>query len=156
MEMMLEEYKKLKSTPCPIRIVSEKDALKVLRHAKKARKEDFRKPLPKAKTIFLQNTDYSVLIPYYCITNGCFLSEEYEFLSSEEAIKEKYEFQGLFTKEELMNAKPKGIVIGRCPDGDVILLRDNRQVVRVSHEEPMILEQWPTLAQFFVDVINET
>ena len=54
-----------------------------------------------------------------------------------------------------MDTIPEGVVIGRCPDGDTLLLCDDGKVVRFSHEEPDAVEQWPTLAQFFVDAINE-
>ena len=154
-EIMLDEYKKLTSTPRPIKMVSENDALKIMRLAKKERKEDFQKSLPKSKSQFLQNTEYNVLIPYYSIANGCYLSDEYELLPSAQAIIENEEFQKHLAKEELIDNNPKGIVIGRCPDGDVVLLCNNGKVVRISHEEPVILEQWPTLAQFFADAISE-
>ena len=155
MDMMLEEYKKLKNIPRPIRMVSEKDALKILRLAKKEHKENFQKALSKSKSEALLNSDYNALIPYYSIANGCFLSDEYEFLPFVRATEENDEFQEHLSKEELLDAKPDGIVIGRCPDGDVILLCNDGKVVRISHEEPVTVEQWPTLAQFFVDAINE-
>ena len=155
MNMMLLEYERLKNTVRPIRMVSEKDALKMLRLAKKERKEDFQKALPKSKSQALSNTAYNMLIPYYSVTDGCFLSDEYEFLSSAKAMKENENFQESLAKEELLDIKPDGIVIGQCPDGDAILLCNNGVVVRFSHEEPVVVEEWPTLAQFFVDAINE-
>ena len=75
-EDMLLAYEKLKNTPRPVRRVSEKDALKLLRLAKKERKADFRKPLPKAACLMLPDTDYSPLAPYYAVTDGGFLSDE--------------------------------------------------------------------------------
>lgn len=155
MKMMLEEYEKLKNTPRPVRMVPKKDALKILRIAKKERKEDFKKALPKSKSQFLQNTDYNVLIPYYSIANGCYLSNEYELLPSAQAMAENEEFQEHLAKEEWIDSKPKGIVIGRCPDGDVVFLCNNGTVIRINHEEPVILEQWPTLPQFFVDTVSD-
>ena len=152
---MLMEYEKLKNTARPIRMVSEKDALKMLRLAKKERKEDFQKGLPKTKSETLLNTAYNVLIPYYSVANGCFLSDEYELLSTVKAIEENIIFQENLSKEELLDTKPEGVVIGRCPDGDAILLCNDGKVVRFSHEEPVAVEQWPTLEQFFVDAIIE-
>ena len=155
MTMLFMECEKLKSTVRPIRMVSEKDALKILRLAKKERKEDFQKGLPKSKSGTLLHTDYSVLIPYYSVANGCFLSDEYEFLSSMNAMNENIKFQERISREDLLDIKPEGIVIGRCPNGDVILLCNDGKVIRFSHEGPVAVEQWPTLAQFFVDAINE-
>ena len=111
--------------------------------------------MPKSKSEALLNTDYNVLIPYYGVADGCFLSDEYEFLPSVRAMKENEAFQESLSNEELLETKPDGIVFGRCLDGDTILLCNDGQVVRISHEEPVAVEQWPTLAQFFVDAINE-
>lgn len=155
MNVMLVEYERLKNAVRPIREVSEKDALKMLRLAKKERKEDFQKALSQSKSETLLSTDYFALTPYYRVADGCLLSEEYEFLSSMKAMKENEEFQESLSNEELLDTKPEGIVIGRCPDGDAILLCNDGKVVRFSHEEPVAVEQWPTLAQFFVDAINE-
>ena len=155
MEKMLSEYDHIKKSNRPIRMVSEKDALKILRIAKKERKEDFQKALTKAKAQNLLDTAYSQMVPYYCVANGGFLSDEYEFLSYSEAVQENDEFQRNLDTEELLDTKPEGIVIAKCPDGDVILLCYNGDVIRFSHEAPEITEQWPSLAQFFVDTINE-
>lgn len=154
-ERMLSEYEKLKLTPRPVRMVSEKDALKLLRLAKKERREDFQKALVKAKSQILLDTDYSVMIPYYAVANGGFISDEYELLSFMQAMKENEAFQNHLEKEELLDIKLEGIVIAKCPDGDVVLLCKNGDVIRFSHEAPEITEQWPSLAQFFVDAINE-
>ena len=154
-DAMLVEYEKLKNTPRPLRKTSEKDALKVLRQAKRERKDDFRKALPKNKSEALINTPYKDLVPYYSITDGCFLSDEYEFLSSVKAMEENEEFQKILSNEELLNPKPEGVVFGRCPDGDVIFLCNDGKVARFSHEEPVAIEEWSSLAQFFVDTVNE-
>ena len=66
-----------------------------LRLAKKERKEDFQKGLPKTKSETLLNTAYHVLIPYYRVADGCFLSDEYELLSAVKAIEENIVFQEL-------------------------------------------------------------
>ena len=154
-EEMLLEYRKLKGTPRPLRMVTEKEALKILRLTKKERKEDFRSPLPKAKSQELHDTDYRMLVPYYRVSNGGYISDEYEWLSFAQAQEENEKFQIALEAEELLDAKPKGIVIGKCPDGDHILLCEHGEVIRFSHEAPEITGQWPSLAQFFVDAINE-
>ena len=155
MDTMLAEYNKLKNIPRPIRMVSEKDALKILRFAKKERKGDFQKALPKSKVQTLLDTDFHILLPYYSVSNGCFLSDEYEFLSVENAMKETKAFQESLSKEELLDIKLEGIVVGRCPDGDAILVCNSGAVVRFSHEAPVAVEEWPNLAQFIVEAINE-
>ena len=155
MEQMLAEYEKLKQTPRPIRMVSEKDALKLLRLAKKARKDEFQKALTKAKAQPLTDTDYAPMVPYYAVANGGYLSDEYELLSYDRAVTANEEFHKALEAEELLETKPQGTVIAKCPDGDVILLCVDGSVIRFSHEAPEILDQWPTLAQFIADAAQE-
>ena len=59
----------------------------------------------------------------------------------------------MLAAEELAE-KPAGVVIGKCADGDVILLCAG-EVIRFSHEAPETTAQWPSLHQFIVDAINE-
>ena len=153
--MMLDKYQKIKNNPRPIKKISEKDALKVLRFAKKERNEDFNKPLTKKIKDNLENTMYNVMIPYYSVSNGCYLSDEYELFSYEESIKEDKIFKENIKKEELINFNLSGFVIGKCPDGDIIILCDNNNVLRFSHEEPVVLQEWISLSQFIVDAVND-
>lgn len=154
-DKMLSEYEKLKQTNRPVRMVTEKEALKILRSAKKERKEDFRKTMPKATAQNLLDTRYCSVVPYYCVANGGYLSDEYELLSWDRAKDENDAFQKSLESEELLECKPEGIVIAQCPDGDIILLCKSGEVIRFSHEAPEIVEQWPSLSQFIVDAINE-
>ena len=56
--------------------------------------------------------------------------------------------------EELLEDKPDGTVIAQCPDGDKVLLCKDGKVIRFSHEEPTVLEEWLSFAQFVADTIN--
>lgn len=151
----ITEYEKLKKAERPLRLFSEKDALKLLRLAKKERKEDFKKALPKAKFVDVAETSYAPVLPYYMIANGGYISDEYEFLSYDEANAENAHFIEELRAEELVDDKPNGVVFAKCPDGDRILLCENGNVIRFSHEEPTVIEEWVNLAQFIVDAINE-
>lgn len=155
MEKMLLEHEKLKAMARPIRMVSEKDSLKVLRKAKRERKADFKKAMPKARNANLKDTQYSPLIPYYLIADGGFLSDEYELLPYEQALIQHSEFMKQLDTEELLEEKPDGIVFAKCPDGDSVLYCADGTVIRFSHEEPVATAQWPSLAQFFFDTITE-
>ena len=155
MEQMLAEYEKLKQTPRPVRMVSEKDALMLLRLAKKARKDEFQKALTKAKSQPLLDTDYAPMVPYYAVANGGFLSDEYELLSYDRAVTANAEFHKELEAEELLETKPQGVVIAKCPDGEAILLCSSGEVIRFSHEAPEVLDQWPSLAQFIADTAQE-
>lgn len=147
-------YEKLKSTERPSQNISEKEALKALRGSKRERKEDFKKALSKAIVPLVQKTKYTPILPYYLIANGGYLSDEYEFLSYDEAIQENDLFVSELSAEELLKDAIIGIVFAKCPDGDRVLLTDSGKVVRYSHEYPLETEEWISLAQFVVDAIN--
>ena len=155
MQKSIAEYEKLKSTERPLRLISEKDAVKLLRLAKKERKEDFNKAFTKSKSVDITETSYAPLLPYYLIANGGYLSDEYELLSYDIATEENMLFTEELLTEELLEIKPDGIVIAKCPDGDKILLCTDGKVIRFSHEEPVATEEWVSLAQFIADAINE-
>ena len=155
MQKSIAEYEKLKSTERPLRLISEKDAVKLLRLAKKERKEDFKKAFTKSKSVDITETSYAPLLPYYLIANGGYLSNEYELLSYDIATEENMLFTEELLTEELLEIKPDGIVIAKCPDGDKILLCTDGKVIRFSHEEPVATEEWVSLAQFIADAINE-
>ena len=63
------------------------------------------------------------------------------------------EFEEDMRKEEFADI-PAGIVFCNCADGDRVILTQNGEVYRVSHEVPETLEEWPSPAQFFVDSLE--
>lgn len=151
---LLQKYEELKANPRPIRAISEKDALKLLRAAKKERKEDFKKALPKSRAVEISSTFYASLLPYYQIANGVLLSDEYELLPYDAALTENTEFFAALCAEELLTEKPNGIVFAKCPDGDTVLLCKDGTVIRFSHEAPEITDRWQSLSHFIADALN--
>lgn len=143
----MAQYEALKKNPRPVRLVSEKDALKLLRSARKERKEDFTKGMLK-----LQSD--SSLLPYWKVAGSGYLSDEYELLSPDRSAARTAEFHANLAAEELLEAKPAGTVIAICPDGDCCLLSPAGAVERWSHEAPEVCEAWPTLAQFIADTLQ--
>ena len=111
--------------------------------------------MPKAKSAEISETSYAPVLPYYLIANGGYLSDEYELLSFDVAVEESKLFIEDLLAEELLETKPDGIVIAKCPDGDKILLCNDGKVIRFSHEEPIAIEEWMSLAQFVADSVNE-
>lgn len=154
-EQMLFKYEERKTQSRPVRKISEKEALATLRRAKHERKEDFCKRLSQNISGTLMATPYESILPYYLITNGGYLSDEYQFLSHEDSESETLEFQDYITQEELLEQVPDGIVIAHCADGDNVLLLSDNRVIRFSHEEPENIYQWNSLAQFIYDAITE-
>ncbi len=155
LQKSIAEYEKIKKTERPMRLISEKEALKLLRLAKKERKEDFKKALPKAKVVDITETSYATVLPYYLIANGGYLSDEYELLPFDIAVEESRLFAEELLAEEFLQVKPDGVVFAKCTDGDKILLCSNGRVIRFSHEEAVAIEEWVSLAQFVADAINE-
>lgn len=153
-ERLNKEYEELKAKDRPVYTVTEKDALKLMRSAKKERKEDFAKALTKKKCEEAESTCYSALVPYYKVANGGLLSDEYELLSMERSIDTSQSFRQELEAEGLLENKPEGIVIAKCIDGDKVLLCEE-QVIRFSHEAPEIAEHWQSLAQFIAEAIAE-
>ena len=142
------QFEELKKNPRPVRLVSEKDALRLLRAAKKDRKADFTKGLTKLVTD-------SPLLPYWKVAGSGYLSDEYELLAPDRSAGRTAEFHERLAAEELLEEKPAGIVIAVCPDGDNCLLTSAGTVERWSHEAPEITESWPTLPQFFADALQD-
>ena len=155
MAQSIRDYENLKSKARPVHIVSEKEALKLLKGAKKERKEDFKMALPKAKSVPVSESEYAALVPYYLIANGGYLSDEYELFSYDDAIRENAELAGELSREELLADTPRGVVFAKSTCGDRIILMENGGVIRFSHEKPSSTEEWQSLAQFIVSAINE-
>lgn len=154
-ESCFESYTKLKAKSRPEYIVKEKEALKFLRKTKTERKEDFNKRLAKKVAESMIDPIYTNILPYYLVSNGGLLSDEYTFLSYGESLKETEEFFERLEKEELLEEKPDGVVIATCTDGDCVLFTKEEKVIRFSHEAPEIISEWQNLAKFFVEAIND-
>lgn len=154
-EEMEQEYQEIKKRQRPQRKATEKQAVKVLRQAKRERKEDFRKRMKKEIGDTLEKTVYAPLVPYYLVTDGGYLSDEYRLIPYAEVDHATAEFRANMAKEELLETFVEGLVVACCPDGDRVILCADGAVVRVSHEIPEIIEKWHSLAQFVVDCIGE-
>ena len=137
-------------------IVKDKEALKFLRKIKIERKSDFNKALSKKHIEEISASIYNSIVPYYQVSNGGLLSDEYTFLSYADSLEATKEFFENIEKEELLEAKPCGAVIATCADGDSILLTDKEKVIRFSHETPEVTSEWQNIAMFFVEAINDS
>ena len=154
-EKCFEAYERLKAKSRPEYIVKEKEALKFLRKTKTERKEDFSKRLTKKVVESITDPIYTNILPYYQVSDGGLLSDEYTFLSYADSLKETEEFFKNLSKEELLETKPDGIVIATCTDGDFVLFTKDEKVIRFSHESPEIINEWQNIAKFFVNAIND-
>ncbi len=148
-------YEKIKNTVRPTRSISEKEALKVLRKAKSERKEDFQKKISKSSAEGISEEEYKLLLPYYQVANGGYLSDEYRMLSYEESLSYTKEFYDQLEKEELLENKPEGKVFVQCVDGDVLLVTKEGKVLLFGHEEPIVINEWKTISQFVFEAISD-
>ena len=151
-EMELE-YQKIKQLVRPKRKATEKQTASALRAAKRDRKEDFGKKMRKEIAESLTDTPYAPLIPYYLVADGGSLCDEYEFLPHKEALEMSREYEEDMAREELTDT-PTGVVFCKCADGDKVILTPLGTVVRMSHEVPEAIEEWPTPAQFITDALE--
>lgn len=155
-ENCFKEYEKLKTKSRPEYIIKDKDAIKFFRKAKSERKTDFNKRLSKKYLEEISDSIYNSILPYYQVSDGGMLSDEYKFFSYAESLKATELFFEDLQKEESLEAKPVGVVIGNCTNGDFVLLTEHENVIRFSHEAPEIISEWRDIASFFVEAINDS
>jgi len=148
-------YEALKQNPKPERNASGKDALRLFRQMKRVRPEDFRKGLAGKIRETFTGTPYEPLAPYYAVSDGGDLSDEYAFLSHAESVRETREYERKIMNEELLGDRCVGIVIATCADGDVVVFCGDGSVRRISHETMDAGESWDTVAQFFFEAMSD-
>lgn len=154
-EEKFREYEVFRLKERPRHVSTEKQALTELRRAKRDRKEAFVKSLKKEIAETLIGTAYEPMIPFYRISDGGSISDEYTLYPYAESLAETAEFHAAMEKEELLDEKPQGIVIAGCADGDKVLLKPDGTVCRMSHEVPEVYDEWQTLPQFIADTLEE-
>ena len=77
------------------------------------------------------------------------LEKVFKLLNDPEALKE-------MEKEELIDFESDYVLIGSCSNGDNLILFDNGNVSRISHEGgPTEIEQWNNLHNFIADTISQ-
>ena len=150
----LAAFRELIRRDRPERVITEQDALKRLRSAKRRRKEDFQSALPKQQREQLLGTSREALIPYYAICAGGYLSNEYRLLGCEESLSATETFSAEMGKEETKPFLIEGFVLALCPDGDHVLLSPSGEVLRISHEVPEIIGHWKNLAWFIAETVS--
>lgn len=150
-----EKWKMKKRTPFNPK---EKDALKLMRSAKKELPEYYNKPLKKAIIENLTETPYAPMLPYYKISNGCAINDEIDILPYEDVEEATAEFmEDLQAEELIMEDMPElmqSVAIGTTANGDTILLKKDGTVLRYDHEDPYLSGGWDSLHSFFFEEIE--
>ena len=147
-------YEEFIKKPRPKHKPTEKQALSMLRKAKRDNKDDYGKQMKKAVAEGLAQAPYAPLMPYYLVADGGRINSEYTFLSDAEAQKETAEFVSDMEKEELMDERFEGIVFAKGADGDRVILAPDGVPSRIGHDSLEAIDTWDDLAMFFSDVIE--
>ena len=127
-----------------------------MRKAKGERKGDFNKKIKVQDAEKIANFAHKAILPFYMVCDGGLLSDEYSFLPYRDSLTATAVLFDSLEKEELLQEKPDGVVIAACADGDFVLLLKNGTVIRFSHEAPEIVNEWQSVANFFVDALNDS
>ena len=146
-----KEYDNFLQQKRPKKKATLKKALQLLKEAKRNEPEYYNVPLENEICDRLKKSEYEVLLPYFKISNGMALSDEYRFLSYQEMEKETNEYKILKGLEEGISLLD-GIVIAKAMDGDIVIMAD-KKVVRYSHEDWSVWDEWPDTETFIEEVI---
>lgn len=136
-----EKKKKPLYKPC------EKEALRILRRAKRERPEDFEKPLSK---IFAEQISdkLSNLKAIYKISNGFYINEEIyilPFLDIEHETKDFFKN----TNDDFTASEFKGCyIIGQVANGDKVIYRYDGSVVVFDHEDYYNSKKYNSIWEF--------
>lgn len=136
----------------------EKDALSLMRRAKKESPEYYSKALKKTTLETLTDTSFDSMMSYYKISNGCAINDEIDILRYEDVAEENAEFlEELQDEEFLLEEMPElkeAVVFGVAANGDRLLLKKDGSVMRYDHEDPYLSENWDSLHAFFYEQIE--
>jgi len=153
-----ENYKKWLEESRPSFNPKEKDALSLLRRAKKECSDSYNKALKKTVLETLTDTQLAPMMPYYKISNGCSINNEIDILPYEDVAKAHAEFlEDMQEDEMILDEMPElktAVVIGVAANGDEILLMGDCSVKRYDHEDPYLSETWDSLQAFFYEQIE--
>lgn len=157
-ETQAKAYEKWKKKTRPAYEPKEKDAIKMLRSAKKEMLDSYEKALKKVVLETLVDEPFSWLAPYYKVSNGGAINDEIDFLPYEAVEEVTAEFLEELHEDEIVLADmpelESAVVFASAANGDAILLKADGSVMRYDHEDPYLSNEWETLAQFFFDEIE--
>lgn len=146
-----KEYAQFLKKDRPERKITEKLATAELRRYKRLEPEFFNKGLRGAKLDMLPS---ELLKPYYMITNGGALADEYQLCCAEELEELQQEYLEEQALEELCPMPDGALTFAVCSDGERIMLLPDERVVRYAMGDPDFAEEWDNLHCFIYDVLQ--
>jgi hypothetical protein len=156
-----KEWQIHSSTEKPIRSVSMKEALTLLRKSKRDRPDDFTKGATEAR---LKTLD--VIMPHNWIqllrfSNGCYLDPECTLASTEEIMPMYHKKKSLISST--FDDYPYDVLhipVAYSSNGDWFSLQHNSsktedsRVFRISHEDLSVLYTWDSIPVFIHDILS--
>lgn len=139
-------HNKLMENPRPAKKASEKMALARVKEEKKNSPEFFNKG---ARGRILDDVYCEAMQPYYKISNGFNLSDEYYIYSIAEQREVAEQFKRELEEEELFTLQEEYHVIGQAADGEYIVLLNDGSVVLIQMGNPEYTATWSNLNEFF-------
>ena len=146
-----KEYAQFLKKDRPERKITEKLATAELRRYKRLEPEFFNKGLRGAKLDMLPS---ELLKPYYMITNGGALADEYQLCCAEELEELQQEYLEEQALEELCPMPDGALMFAVCSDVERIMLLPDERVVRYAMGDPDFVEEWDNLHCFIYDVLQ--
>lgn len=137
----------------PIKNISEKECIALLKEYKRNDSKNFKKALAKSVQLTLENTEYACILPYYKIGSEILLNDEITLIDLNQSKIETAEYIALLEKEELHDEKIIGIVIAKGIDGDYYVL-DQNKVFRINHEDMTVFEEWDCIHFFISEALE--
>lgn len=146
-----KEYAQFLKKDRPERKITEKLATAELRRYKRLEPEFFNKGIRGAKLDMLPS---ELLKPYYMITNGGALADEYQLCCAEDLEELQREYLEEQALEELCPMPKGALMFAVCSDGERIMLLPDGRVVRYAMGDPNFVEEWDNLHCFIYDVLQ--
>ncbi len=125
------------------------DAVKAISEAKKKRSDDFKPPMSEKQQKELFGSIYEQTLPYYAISDGFKINEEYRFLSYQKSIEETNRLREFVATNEGGNIGAKWIVVAEATNGDKVITNNSGRTISVSYDSILDVDvEWETLAAF--------
>ena len=125
------------------------EAVKMLGNFKKEKGINFRESITENLAHKLKDSTYAQLVPYYAVSDGFRLSDEYVFFSYSESIDKTAELKNTVNNNEGIDIGSGWIAVAEASNGDKVILNEYGRIIRTNHESVLEIDtEWESLAAF--------
>lgn len=136
----------------PELIVSEKQAIALLKRKKKDDAASFGKALSEKNASLLPDAR---LCPYYKVSDGGYVNDEYHYLPSSRLAELQQQFENELAYEGLISISFDGAtVFGANAEGEYLILHKNGSVMLYTMGEYQATIEWKSLEAFFYEELQ--